>query len=295
MTSPMPEPTRSPKIPFPGQGEPFTIDLSKAPSVLNSGSSPTDSTKSVWYTRPVPLTMAPHGQVTNPAMADPNSAAYNTYYSKTDVKSNWALLDPTLQALYTATARSFDKRSTGKGLFESLTDQSVYQSSIGNRINPHTLLYQVASQRGILKADGTFDASKYLTDSSGKSYGTQTATSVQKSVTLTDPDTARSILNSALETYLGQSASAEEEEKFLQALMKRERKNARVTTQQSTTTTSPGGSVSSIESMTQGGSNAQQFAVDWAKSQEGSAEFLAATDYLDEFMNALKDSADVVR
>lgn len=291
-----------PSVPYPGGIQPFPgAKPGVAPPIVNSGKQGlTNAEKAVWYTRPVPLNVGTTTVAQINAASDPNSYIYNTWYDKSDVKSNFKLLDPNLQILYTAVAKSYSKRSTGEALFEDLVDQSGYQSTIGNRVGPHQLIYQIASQRGILGADGTFNASKWLKDfekdreSGGARYGTTTSTATQRSVTLTDPDTARMVVNTALEAYLGKSATPEQEAEFMKALKQHEKKSARVTTQTGTTTTSPGGSVSSTSSMTRGGSNSQQFAADWAMSQEGSAEFRAATDYMDAFMNALKSSTDVV-
>lgn len=283
-------------IPYPGGMPDFVPDLESSKPIVNSSSSGlTDATKAVWYTRPVPI----YGMPSTPAQIEfasaPGNPMVNTWYDKSDVKGNFKLLDPNLQALYEATAKSYSKRSTGNGLFEDLVDQSAYQSTVGNRVLPHQLLYQIAAQRGVLNSDGTFDAAKWLkTDGAGSGYGTTSSTSRQTAVSLTDPDTARTIVNQALETYLGMSASDEQEAEFLKALRKYEQKNPRISTTATTTTTSPGGSASSSSSMTRGGSNPQTFASDWAMAQEGSAEYLTATKYMDAFMNALKSSQDVV-
>lgn len=294
---------QEPSIPYPGGVKPFPgAKPGVAAPIANSGKQGlTNAEKAVWYTRPVPLNVGTSSLSQISAASDRNSYAYNTWYDKSDVKGNFKLLDPSLQLLYTAVAKSYSKRSTGEALFEDLVDQSGYQSTVGNRVGPHQLVYQIAASRGILGADGTFNASKWLKDfekdqagGGGSRYGTTTSTATQRSVSLTDPDTARMVVNTALEAYLGKSASPEQEAEFMKALRQHEKKNARVTTQTAVTTTSPGGSVSNTSSMTKGGSNSQQFAADWAMSQEGSAEFRAATDYMDAFMNALKNSSDVV-
>lgn len=115
-------------------------------------------------------------------------------------------------------------------------------------------------------------------------------TSMQKatSVNLTDPMSARKLVDTALESYLGRKATAQEQEKFLNTLNKREQKSPTVTTQVSTTT--PGGpGMSSTESstMTKGGFNPSVFAEEFARGQQGAGEYQAATTYLDTFISAL--------
>jgi hypothetical protein len=126
-----------------------------------------------------------------------------------------------------------------------------------------------------------------LSRDSGNGFG---GTSVTRQVRLTDPDTARGLVDAALQTYLGQRASPEETTAFLQALKAHEQKNA--TVQTTTTTGKQGDSQTNIS--ISGGSSAQQFAQDWARAQPGSAEFQAVTSYLDEFMKAIQNPMDVV-
>lgn len=284
------------RITPPGGVPDFDFDEGRASSIVNETKGLTGSDKAVWYTRPVPIYGMPSTTAQIDFASQPGNPMINTWYSKSDVKSNYAFLPPELQALYTATAKSFSKRKTGEGLFDDLVDQAGVNSTTGNRVLPHQLLYQVASKRGILQPDGTFNAAKWIEEQegSGKKYGTTSSTARQTNVSLTDPDTATAVIDNALEAYLGQSASSQQKEDFMKALRLHETKSPTVSTQSSTTTTSPGGSSSAVTSFSEGGSNPQQFAEEWAKSQEGSAEFLAATDYLDGFMNALKNSTDVV-
>lgn len=105
-------------------------------------------------------------------------------------------------------------------------------------------------------------------------------TSVRTQVQLTNPTNARSLVDNALDGYLGRKATQQEADAFYRALNVQEAKSPYVTT------TSQSGSVSS--SVTEGGFNPSTFAEDWARSQEGSSEYQAATTYLDAFIGALK-------
>ena len=97
-----------------------------------------------------------------------------------------------------------------------------------------------------------------------------------KAVNLTDPDTANTLLDQALGTYIGRAANDTEKQMFRKALKEHELKNPSKTTVQGDT---------AIKS---GGSNSATFAKDFAQQQEGSAEFTAATSLMDTFIDALK-------
>jgi hypothetical protein len=90
-------------------------------------------------------------------------------------------------------------------------------------------------------------------------------------VNLTNPDDARSLVNGALQQYLGRDATPEEVAEFTKALNQAERKNPLVTT----------------PTQRSGGVSAGQRAIDFARSQEGSAEFLAETQYSDWFTEVI--------
>lgn len=106
---------------------------------------------------------------------------------------------------------------------------------------------------------------------------------IQKSVNLTDPSTARGLVNQAMENYLGRKATSKEQQTFMQALNAQEEMAPTITEQR----TSRSGRASSTTSRTTGGFNPATFAEEWAAGQQGSAEFQAATTFLDTFINAI--------
>lgn len=256
----------------------------------------TPSQKAVWFMRPTPLgvnTSTPAGIA---QASDPSNPNANTWYDKADVEGQFASLPYVDQLLFEATAKSISSRKTGSGLFTDMVNKSAYMSTSGRKVTPSQLMYEVAAQRGVLNEDGTFDMAAARKaggggggGGGGAKYGTTTDTA--KSVNQTDPDTAKNLVNTALSTYLGKEASPEELSKFISNLHQHEAANPSVTSR--TTTTSPGGSSSSQDSV--GGSNAQQYAQDWARAQEGSAEFQAAGSYFDEFIKAIQNPMDVVK
>jgi hypothetical protein len=114
--------------------------------------------------------------------------------------------------------------------------------------------------------------------------------STQTQVTLTNEGTARRIINDALSRELGRAASKDELNKFLKTLNANEKQNPTITKTQGYS--SDGSSTSS--STTTGGFDSMDFAERFARSQEGYAEYQAATTYMDAFINALESDSRVI-
>lgn len=286
---------------FPAQGNPLPDKPTGTPTNPMS-----PGQKAVWYQRPDPLFVNTNSLQGIGFASQPGQPLQNSWYDKADVVSMYdrlATSNPMAYMLYEALAADMGNGRTGRGVFEDMVDQSAYESTVGNRITPDQIAMQVAWQRGIINDDGTFDASavKKKAEEAANPYGTTTAK--QKSVRLTDPDTAKANLESAVQTYLGRRTNPEELEQFISSLNRHERQNATVTRQTQTTSDVPGTdangnpmkSNTTTSQVTKGGSNAQQYAVDYARGMEGAAEFQAATGYLDEFVKALKNPMDMVQ
>lgn len=118
-------------------------------------------------------------------------------------------------------------------------------------------------------------------DGAGSGGGKGGGKAALPTVNLTDPGTARTIVNQALQGYLGRKALPDEEEKFMAALRRQEMKNP------SKVTVKNGMAVQS------GGFNPQAFAEDFAQAQEGSAEYAAATTLLDSFISSLANPVEL--
>ncbi len=104
--------------------------------------------------------------------------------------------------------------------------------------------------------------------------------SVSTQVNLTDPGSARKLVDDALSQYLGRRANPNEQAKFFKALNVMERESPVVTT-----STRSGSSASTVS---EGGFNPSTFADEWARGQQGSGEYQAATTYLNAFIDSLK-------
>lgn len=211
---------------------------------------------------------------------DVAGADVSYYFLSNDAKAE---LNKTMDSLY------------GKGVWQPSWIDKAYkrglQASAYAYANMGTRVTAIDATKQLLAQDAANGLSPDGSSTSRRGGGySGPVTSMQKatSVNLTDPMSARKLVDTALESYLGRKATFQEQEKFLNTLNKREQKSPTVTTQVSTTT--PGGpGMSSTESstMTQGGFNPSVFAEEFARGQQGAGEYQAATTYLDTFIGAL--------
>lgn len=125
----------------------------------------------------------------------------------------------------------------------------------------------------------------------GGGGGPTTTISKQTDVNLSNPDTARGLIDSALASELGRKPTDFEYANFSKALRAHEEMNPSTATQ-ITTSSGPGSTVSQTSKSTRGGGvSAQQFAQEYAAGQEGAAEYKVATKYLDAFEKAIVGGA----
>lgn len=160
---------------------------------------------------------------------------------------------------------------------DSIENARIGFAMTGDTYTPDVYAAEIAQTNAI---NGLDAGGKALSSGSG---GGGVSSSVQKSVRLTDPSTARGLIDQALGNFLGRAADPQEQKAFLKALNVQERQNPTVTRQ---TTVSGGGSSSSTSS-TVGGFNPSTFASEYAAGQEGAGEFQAATSLLDTFISSL--------
>ena len=151
--------------------------------------------------------------------------------------------------------------------------QAATQYALGNKVTPWDALTSYVAKS---VKDGTAPSST----NGGFSAGYR-----DTQVNLTNPSQARGLVNNALSQYLGRTATDKEQQAFLAALQQQEKANPNVTTG-SRSYNSRGASTGTSATQS-GGIDPAQFAQEWAQSQEGSAEHMAATTYMDAFVNAL--------
>lgn len=122
----------------------------------------------------------------------------------------------------------------------------------------------------------------------GGGGGISESMQVATSVNLTDPSSARKLVDDALTNYLGRAATSEEQKAFQKALNMQERQSPTVTTQRAKTTASGGKAMTVSSTETEGGFNPSTFAEEFARGQQGAGEYQAATTYLNTFIDSLK-------
>jgi hypothetical protein len=103
-----------------------------------------------------------------------------------------------------------------------------------------------------------------------------------RAVNFTDPGTAKSLLNNALQTYLGRKAEPAEIRDFVQALNKAEARNPQVVSRSGST------------QVASGGFNPSTFAEDYAAGMQGAGEYQAVTGVLDSLINSLRAPVEAV-
>jgi hypothetical protein len=121
----------------------------------------------------------------------------------------------------------------------------------------------------------------------GGGGGVSRSTNITRSVDLTSPTEARALVDNALEKYLGRMPTDNEYQRFQQALNRAEKKTPYTTKTMSVSSRGGGGTTSQSNVLSQNRLDRQQFTEEWARSQEGAAEYAAATTVLDAFIKAL--------
>lgn len=123
----------------------------------------------------------------------------------------------------------------------------------------------------------------------GAYTGPVTTVSRSRDIDLTNPTEARAFLDNALGQYLGRRPSEDEYKNFRKALNIQER--GAPTIVESTTTVTPQGQAmrtQESESERRGGFTPQQFAKEFARSQEGAAEQQVAGPLVNAFLGLLR-------
>lgn len=115
---------------------------------------------------------------------------------------------------------------------------------------------------------------------------------VSRTVSLTDRGTANQIINQALTNYLGRQATDVEQKAFMKMLNVNEKANPQVAVTEGNVSADGSNRTSSTKQT--GGFNRDDFAQKFAKSQEGYAEYQAATTYLDAFIDGLENDTRAI-
>lgn len=245
-------------------------------------------------------TMPPRGGATfvptylqNPynVRLDTNPDGTTNMASASFVRDAWNVIGSSIKdPIYAALDKAYGKGNYTSAqvaeLWKASTDDSSYAVAMYSGpgkldINEIPSPLDIALQRIPQLAQNGLLADGKLAKGAGGAGGI--STSFQKSIRLTDPGSARKLVDTALGQYLGRAATSEEQQTFLKALNAQEKAAPMMT--QSTTSTS--GRSSSTSSVTTGGFDPNVFAEEYAQGQEGTGEFQAATSLLDTFIKSI--------
>lgn len=166
-------------------------------------------------------------------------------------------------------------------VFQAAVNEAAVRQAAGERITVEEVL-QGWTKNGLpdgLKRGG-----------GGGGGGSRSFVNVDTRIDLTNEGEARRIVNNALTGALGREATKAESRAFMKALNMYEKENPTVTTSKGVS--SAGGTTSTTTQ--EGGFDSIDFADRYAKSQEGYAEYQAATTYLDAFIGALESDSRVI-
>lgn len=158
-----------------------------------------------------------------------------------------------------------------KGFFQQAVDISRAANNIGQTLYVSDAFDQLISQQ----------ISEQQQAAAAAGAGGGGGPRVTASVNLTDPGTAETLIDQALQQYLGRKASDKEVRQFRKALTKAELGDPRRADIIGTT------------QVTSGGFNPAAFAQQYAEGMEGAAEYQAATTFLDAFIDALGPKVEV--
>lgn len=163
-----------------------------------------------------------------------------------------------------------------KGFWEQAVNISRAQANLGEPIPVFQAFDQILANAA---AAGMTMGGAAAGGGGGGGAGAPTITGT---VNLTDPGTAETLVDQALQQYLGRRASDKETREFRKALRKAEMKSPKEAEIRGTT------------QITSGGFNPATFAQQYAEGMEGAAEYQAATTFLDSFIDAIGPRVDVV-
>lgn len=171
--------------------------------------------------------------------------------------------------------------------WKDLVNASAYAVNNGERITPFEAGLRMLGNR---QAAGVVPPTSGGKGGGKGGYkGPVRSDTVSESVNLTDPMTARNLVDQVLTQSLGRRATSREQERFFKALTAAEEAMPKITEQTSISTPmGPGRTSSRQRTRTTGGMNESVFAEEFARSQEGAGEFQTATVALDAFMDAIK-------
>ena len=207
--------------------------------------------------------------------------ASNGMFTIDEAKARYVTMNPQeIKRFDKAIEQLTGKKPTGLSnqyYWEQMIDQAnVYSSATGTPISPWEAAELLAA-RSPAAPDG------------GAYTGPTTTTYNDETVNLTNPSNARALIDNAIGSYLGRKPTGKEYRTFLQALNATEEANPQISqgVSKSSGSANPAAQTVSTTSKSEGGINAQQFAGEYAKSDEQYAETQLSTTGLQSFLSML--------
>jgi hypothetical protein len=191
------------------------------------------------------------------------------------VKNSYAFLSPKAYKKFTSQLNKFFPYgwdpSYIEGKWGEASELAAQATAQGKKIAPLDIFDNMLKN----------SAQAALDSRGGGGGGGGGAAAPTKTINLTDSGTAETLVNQALQGYLGRMASDKEIMQFKKALTKAEMKAPSEV------------NVSGDTAIRSGGFNPSTFAQQYAEGVEGAAEYQAATTFLDSFIGALGPRVDV--
>jgi hypothetical protein len=200
----------------------------------------------------------------------------NDFKPKSEVKNVYAFLSPKASKQFSSRLDKLFPYGWDVGWvrsqWEEATDLAAQALKMGQKVSPLNAFDTLINN---------FAAGARTPGGGGGGGGGGGAAAPTKTVNLTDPGTAETLVDQALQAYLGRKASDKEIVQFRKALTKAEMKAPSDV------------SVEGDTAVRSGGFNPATFAQQYAEGVEGAAEYQAATTFLDSFIGALGPRVDV--
>ena len=198
-------------------------------------------------------------------------------------KAEYTRMDPAqIKRFDNAIEQLTGKKPTGLSnqyYWEQMIDQAgVYSNATGKPISPWDVAEMLAARSPAGAGAG------------GGGYSGPTRTVYNdENVNLTDPSSARALIDNAIGSYLGRKPSTKEYKTFLQALNATEEANPLISRRvtDSSGSANPASQTVSNKGTSEGGVSTQQFAKEYAKSDEQYAETQLSTTGLQSFLGML--------
>ena len=192
--------------------------------------------------------------------------------------------DPEQKARWDAATKAYVGYDPSPVYKQSLWRDAVnfaaqYQKATGEKITPWEYQERLAAEASATRRG------------QGGYSGPVTTETTARRVNLSNPTEARAFLDGALGDFLGRRPTTEEYRNFTRALNAQERMSPEIT--EATETVTPQGDARrtvTSEAETRGGFVPQQFAREFALSQEGAAETTVAGPLVNAFMQLLRGS-----